>query len=83
MEPRAACKIIVGILALAKRADCEESLGNYLLNLKEQNQIPRLHELTRKFESRKVKIPDVHIDKVCGEDYNILLPMFINREVKP
>lgn len=83
MEPRAACKIIVGILALAKRADCEESLGNYLLNLKEQNQIPRLHELTRKFESRKVKIPDVHIDKVCGEDYNILLPMFINREANP
>jgi len=64
-------------------ADCEESLGNYLLNLKEQNQIPRLHELTRKFESRKVKIPDVHIDKVCGEDYNILLPMFINREANP
>lgn len=32
MEPRVACKTIVGILALANRADCEEILGNYLPN---------------------------------------------------
>jgi hypothetical protein len=31
LEARAACKRIVGILALAARADCEQALGAYLL----------------------------------------------------
>ena len=32
MEPRSACKAMVEILALAKRADCEEALGRHFVN---------------------------------------------------
>ncbi|MBF0469425.1 MAG: IS21 family transposase [Desulfamplus sp.] len=82
MEPRAACKTIVGILGLTNRADCEESLGNYLLKLKEQNRIPLLHELKQKFDFKKIEIPDVQVGVVSGKDYNILIPMFSNKEPK-
>jgi hypothetical protein len=50
LEPRAACKRIVGILALAARADCEQALGAYLLRRLSAGQVPSLLELERRFE---------------------------------
>jgi len=53
LEPRTACKRIVGILALAARADCEQALGAYLLQrIEAQQPIPTLHELEKRFDSR-------------------------------
>jgi len=53
LEPRTACKRIVGILALAARADCEQALGDYLLQrIDAQQPIPTLHELERRFDPR-------------------------------
>jgi len=49
LEPRAACKRIVGILALAARADCEQALGAYLLQRLDTDTVPTLLELQRRF----------------------------------
>ena len=80
MEPRAACKTIVGILALASHADCEERLGRYLLTLMEQNKLPVLHELKEKFDADRVEIPEVRISAISGEEYDILIPIFSRGE---
>ena len=54
LEPRTACKRIVGILVLAARADCEQALGDYLLKrIDAQQPIPTLHELERRFSPRE------------------------------
>jgi hypothetical protein len=52
LQPRAACKRIVAILALAARAECEQALGAYLLSCLDAGQIPSLLELERRFEPR-------------------------------
>ena len=49
LEPRAACKRIVGILALAARADCEQALGVHVLERLEAGTVPTLLELERRF----------------------------------
>ena len=51
LEARAACKRIVGILALAARADCEQALGAYLLERIDTGDIPSVHALELCFES--------------------------------
>ena len=50
LEPRAACKRIVGILALAARAECERALGEHLLKCLGSGHIPTVHELEQRFE---------------------------------
>jgi hypothetical protein len=50
LEARAACKRIVGILALAARADCEQALGAYLLERIAAGEIPSLPALEHRFE---------------------------------
>ena len=52
LEARAACKRIVGILALAARADCEQALGGYVLRRLEADTVPTLLELERRFAPR-------------------------------
>jgi len=52
LEPRAACKRIVGILALAARADCEQALGAYLREQLAAGTIPSLPALEQRFEGR-------------------------------
>jgi transposase InsO family protein len=56
LEPGAACKRIVGILALAARADCEQSLGEHLLKQMDSGSIPTLAQLEQRFDSRQVDI---------------------------
>jgi hypothetical protein len=50
LEARAACKRIVGILALAARAECEQALGAYLAAQIAAGDIPSLHALEQRFE---------------------------------
>jgi hypothetical protein len=50
LEPRAACKRIVGILALAARAECEQALGAYLSGRIAAGDIPSLHALEQRFD---------------------------------
>lgn len=53
LEARAACKRIVGILALAARGECEQALGAYLLEQIAVEHIPSVHALEQRFEPRR------------------------------
>jgi len=81
LDPRVACKAIVGILSLANRAGCEEELGDYILEKMAANHVPALHELQRRFEKKKVTIPEIDVLVVSGEEYNILLSSCSPEEV--
>ena len=50
LEPRAACKRIVGILSLAARADCEQPLGAYLQQRIALGELPSVHQLEQRFD---------------------------------
>jgi hypothetical protein len=73
LEPRAACKAIVGILSLANQTDRETELGDYIIEKMATNCIPALHELQKKFNKKLNLIPAIEVLPVSGEDYNILL----------
>ena len=73
MEARKACKTMVGILALANRADCEKQLGKYLQEMMTSSTLPSLLELQRKFESREQIVPEIQVIQPPASDYDILL----------
>lgn len=81
LDPRAACKTIVGILSLANRTNRETELGDYILDKMTDNHIPALHELQKKFDKKESVIPEIDIMVVSGEDYNILLSSHSSEEV--
>lgn len=81
LEPRAACKAIVGILALADKADCQEELGEYILAKLAQNVVPPLHTLEKKFLKKQIDIPQVDVMVVTGDAYNVLLTSTATEEV--
>ena len=73
MQPRKACKTMVGILALAHRANCERQLGDYLQKMMIRQVIPNLYKLQQKFEQREQSIPHVKIEQPPAKSYDILL----------
>lgn len=73
LDPRAACKAIVGILSLANKTDRETELGDYIFGKMANNCIPKLHELQKKFNKNKGVIPEIDVLIVSGKDYNIFL----------
>ncbi|MES0446989.1 MAG: IS21 family transposase [Desulfobacterales bacterium] len=73
MEARKACKTIVGILALAHRADCEKQLGDYLQTLMSKQELPSLYALQQRFEKRESTIPAVKVKQPPVASYNVLL----------
>jgi transposase InsO family protein len=79
LEARAACKRIVGILALAARADCEQALGAYLLERIDTGDIPTLHALEQCFESGRNAGATLDLDALHSAQhplslYDSLLP---------
>ena len=80
LEARAACKRIVGILALAARADCEQALGAYLLARIAAGDIPSLHALEQRFETGRHGGGRVELHALHGMQhplaiYDSLLPL--------
>jgi len=73
MEARKACKTMVGILALAHRADCEKQLGEYLQKLMSSSTLPSLLDLQNKFESREQGVPNIQVNQPPVSDYDSLL----------
>lgn len=73
IDPRKACKTIVGILALAHRADCEKELGDYLQSMMDKQTIPSLLDLQRKFDKQQSNIPNVAVKQQPVAVYNSLL----------
>jgi hypothetical protein len=79
LEARAACKRIVGILALAARTECEQALGAYLLERIAAGDIPSLPALEQRFESVRHAATPVDLDAVHSAQhplshYDCLLP---------
>jgi len=79
LEARTACKRIVGILALAARAECEQALGAYLLERITSGDIPSLHELEQRFACARPGASGVDLDAVPSAQhplslYDSLLP---------
>lgn len=83
LEPRDACKRIVGILALAAEAECEDALGHYLLRQFEAKQIPSLQALQQRFHARTAntqspvtpeRLPVNHIQQHPLSHYSALMP---------
>ena len=75
LEARKACKMMVGILALAHRADCESRLGHDLQNMLASQTLPNLHELEQQFESKEPAIPDIEVNQPPAASYDALLSM--------
>jgi hypothetical protein len=73
MEPRKACKTMVGILALANRADCEHQLGDYLQTMMARQTVPSLLDLQHKFDKKGKSIPDIAVQQPLAASYNDLL----------
>ncbi len=74
MEPRKACKTMVGILALAHRADCESRLGACLQRKMTMKSLPCLHELQKKFEAREqTATAEVTVNQPLPASYDALL----------
>lgn len=73
LEARKATKTMVGILALAHRADCEKQLGEYLQEMMASSKIPSMLELQRRFESREQSVPEIQINQPPASDYDMLL----------
>jgi len=79
LEARAACKRIVGILALAARADCEQALGAYLLAQIAAGTLPSLTALERRFEERDAATKQADLRRLPSSQhplssYDQLLP---------
>jgi transposase InsO family protein len=73
LEARAACKRIVGILALAARADCEQALGAYLLERIAAADMPSLHALEQRFEPARNTGARVDLDTLHGVQHPLSL----------
>lgn len=73
MEPRKACKTMVGILALAHRADCEKQLGDCLCDMMSRQVCPSLYELQKRFDKKERGVPAVQIKQPPAASYDILL----------
>jgi hypothetical protein len=74
LDPRAACKLMVGVLALAADYDCEAALGAYLLQALEREDLPTLVELQRRFGRPPQAIPPQQVQQHRLQDYDQLLP---------
>lgn len=57
LDPRAACKLMVGALALAADYDCEAALGAYLVHALERDHLPTLVELQHRYGRFPEAIP--------------------------
>ncbi|MCP4211908.1 MAG: IS21 family transposase [Halieaceae bacterium] len=78
LDPRAACKRIVGILSLATRADCEQPLGAYLQQQIAKDNLPSLHQLEQRFDPHASSALSDGLEESCAQHplsaYDALMP---------
>jgi len=78
LEPRAACKRIVGILSLAARVDCEQPLGAYLQQQIAKDKLPSLHQLEQRFDPNARSALSDCLEESCVQHalsaYDALMP---------
>lgn len=70
---RAACKLMVGVLALAAEQNCEPALGQYLLQALQTGALPTLVELQQRFGAPPAAPPSSDLEQHPLLDYDQLL----------
>jgi len=73
-DPRAACKTMVGLLALAHERNCEAELATVLAAELEQGSVPDLAELRARFAPPCSATPLISVSLPAIASYNVLLP---------
>jgi hypothetical protein len=73
LPERAACKLMVGALALAAEHDCEQSLGEFLLESLEQGTIPTRVDLQQRFARPVHAVPEPAVEQHRLARYDQLL----------
>ena len=73
IKGRESCKLIVGILSIAAKFDCEKELGDFVLAQIEKNIVPNLEDLRRRFTTSDSKRPEVKITQHSLSSYDELL----------
>ena len=77
LDPRSACKYIVGLLYLAATDDCESALAEVVLEAIEHEQLLTLTQLQKKFKQQHIEeIPQVQVEQHALAHYNHLIPQF-------
>lgn len=73
MAAKLACRLIVGLLALAAKHDCERNLGDCVMADIADNQLRSLEHYKKRYgEDESVTIPDVNVNQHNLADYNNL-----------
>ena len=73
MAPQKACRTMVGLLALAARANCEQQLGEYLQTMMARQILPSLLDIQHKFDKKRKNIPTIAVQQPLASSYNVLL----------
>lgn len=77
MNPREACKFMVGLLHLAATEDCELVLAQTVLEMIDHEEALSLTKLQAKFKHPSPLPPDIKIDQHLLRHYNQLIPQYL------
>ncbi len=73
MEPKTACRFIVGLLYLAATEDCEKKLAQTVLEMIDKHKPLVLSQLQSKFKQPSELPPDINIEQHKLQHYNDLI----------
>ncbi len=73
MPERPACKITVELLALAHERNCEAELASELGQVLRAGSLPDLAALRRRFSPDPADLPQVFVQPVCLDSYQVLV----------
>ena len=70
---KSACKLMVGILYLAAKHDCEEQLADYILKLIVVERPIYLPDLQNRYETKAIRQPNIEVQQHSLQSYNLLV----------
>jgi hypothetical protein len=73
MQPRQACKFMVGLLHLAATKNCEQTLGEAVINMLSQQRQLSLVQLQQQFDAVTAKPPALSVSQHQLASYDILV----------
>jgi hypothetical protein len=76
LSPKEACKVMVGLLHIAAKENCEQELARWVLDLLNENKPISLSTLQRQFNKAVISIPDVSVTQHSLVHYNLCIPSY-------
>lgn len=73
MQERPTCQITVELLALAHERNCEAELASVMGQVLQPRGLPDLVTLRRKFSPDPANLPQVFVQPVCLDSYQVLV----------